>query len=521
MNQYPKKRTIPGVLSALRETQDDNLTSYYENTMVSMYMSVLLFLAAFISFFPRYFYLASDWQAYFVDSLVLLALALGFNVVPKLDFAMRYATWMISGLTALTLLFLTVRMYDLIGPALYTFAYLQLILAMIRVTRVMMVTTTVAILFSVCYVLFHSYHVQFYQMTTLSYVSQLILFMVLVVVMAAVNNVSIGRYRRLEKQLQEAICQNEKITGLFKQNVASDEELKTTISRLKKTQEQLVQQEKLAAIGQLAAGVAHEINNPLGYISSNFETSRLYFDQYTNMINAYHSFLEQLCPSEKNLLASQIENLRKLEETNNLKYISTDLEDLFFDIEDGLKRISEIVTGLKTFSRADQGNEFEDYDLNNGLKNTLLVARNEIKHHARVIELFGELPLIQAKGNQINQVLLNIILNAVYAIKTKEPETLGSIMVSTAVADDFVRCQIEDNGTGINKENLREIFNPFFTTKPVGQGTGLGLSIAYDIVVNTHGGQISVQSTPGISTRFIILLPVRQQPEANTGEENE
>ncbi|OCZ49600.1 ATP-binding protein [Dehalobacter sp. TeCB1] len=521
MNRYSKMRTIPDVLSSLRETQDANLMSYYENIIVSMYTSVLLLLAALVNFVFRYFYLATDWQACSIDSLVLLVLALGFHVVPKMDLDMERVTWMISGLSSVTLLFLTVRLYDIIGQALLTFAYILLMLAMMRVTRIMMATTTVTVLLSMVYIIFHSYLAGYYQMTMLSYVIQLFLFVVLTIVMAAVYSVNIGRYRKLGIQLQEAVCQNEKITGLYQQNIASDEELKNTISRLNRTQEQLVQQEKLAVIGQLAAGVAHEINNPLGYISSNFETSRLYFDQYTNMISAYHSFLEKLPPSERDRLAPQIENLRKLEETSNLKHISTDLEDLFYDIEDGLKRISEIVAGLKTFSRADQGNEFEDYDLNNGLRNTLLVARNEIKHHARVIELFGELPLIQAKGNQVNQVLLNIVLNAVYAIKAKKPETLGSIMVSTEVAGDFVQCQIEDNGTGIHKENLKEIFNPFFTTKPVGQGTGLGLSIAYDIVVNTHGGQISVQSTPGVSTRFMIQLPIKQQLEAGTGEENE
>ncbi len=295
-----------------------------------------------------------------------------------------------------------------------------------------------------------------------------------------------------------------------KKLVENNKELKATLDELKQVQEQLVQQEKLAGIGQLAAGVAHEINNPLGYIYSNVQTSREYFTRYKKMLDSYKAFIDSLhrIPSEK--LESKIWEIKTLEEKSGLDFVSTDIEDLFEDVEDGLKRISEIVTSLKSFSRVDHSRELEEYDLNKGIKNTLLMARNEIKHHARVVEVLSDIPVIKAMGNQIDQVLLNIILNAVYAVKARELSDLGLIIVSTHISNGCILCQIEDNGIGIEDVNVKKIFDPFFTTKPTGKGTGLGLSIAYDIIVNKHGGEILVESTPKVGTKFIIKLPIKK-----------
>lgn len=288
----------------------------------------------------------------------------------------------------------------------------------------------------------------------------------------------------------------------------SNKELKLALDELKIMQEQLVQQEKLAAIGQLAAGVAHEINNPLGYIHSNVETSRVYFNKYREMFIHYKEFINSLSTIPSEELKLKTKGIKTLEEKSGLDFISADSGELCDDVEDGLKKISEIVAGLKTFSRVDQSRELERYDLNKSIKNTLIMARNEIKYHARVVEKLDAVPFIRVMGNKVDQVLLNLILNAVHAIKARERDDLGLIVVSTRVSNGYILCEIEDNGIGIEEENIKRIFDPFFTTKVIGEGTGLGLSIAYDIIVNKCGGQLLVESRPEVKTIFTIKLPI-------------
>ena len=172
-----------------------------------------------------------------------------------------------------------------------------------------------------------------------------------------------------------------------------------------------------------------------------------------------------------------------------------------------MTRVGDIVKALRMFSRIDKQGAREDYDLNEGVRNSLIVARNEIKYIAEIREELAEIPLVSAIGGQINQVLLNLILNAAYAIKEKGLPELGLITVRTYLTDGTVCCSIQDNGKGIPAEIQKDIFNPFFTTKPVGQGTGLGLSISYDIIVNKHQGKINFSSIEGEGTTFFIQLP--------------
>ena len=292
------------------------------------------------------------------------------------------------------------------------------------------------------------------------------------------------------------------------QLIKYNNQLQKALEDLQHAKDQLVQQEKLVGIGQLAAGVAHEINNPLGYICSNIETSKQYFTKYNKMFNSYKSFIDKipnLSPEEMDL---KIREIKSLENKSNIDYISEDLEDIFHDVEDGLDRISEIVLSLRTFSRIDQTLEMEEYDLIKGIENTLLIAQSEIKHHARVIREFEDIPNFNAFGNQINQILLNIILNSLYAIKAKTLTELGLIIIRVYQKEDYIICEIEDNGIGVDEIDINKIFNPFFTTKPIGKGTGLGLSIAYDIIVNKHGGRLLVESIPMESTKFTIKLPL-------------
>jgi len=299
---------------------------------------------------------------------------------------------------------------------------------------------------------------------------------------------------------------DKKLKGSYRQ-------LEQALEQLKETQAQLIQQEKLAGIGQLAAGIAHEINNPLGFILSNFDTLEKYFMKYKAVLDKYTEIKDKYKENDIQNKEATIQEVEDLYKKNKIAFINQDLEELFQETKEGIDRVAEIVRGLRLFSRVDRLNDFEEYDLNEGIRNTLMIAKNEIKYFAKVEEDLQSIPTIQAMGGAINQVLLNILLNAVYAIKEKNTETLGVISVKTYDQQDCVYCEIEDTGTGIDEKHLRSIFNPFFTTKPEGKGTELGLSIAYDIVVNKHHGDISVKSQKGIGTTFTICLPTRQPKE--------
>ena len=187
---------------------------------------------------------------------------------------------------------------------------------------------------------------------------------------------------------------------------------------------------------------------------------------------------------------------------------------MFDDIEDGLERITEIVSSLRAFSRQDINNEFTDYNLNKGIKNALVITRNDIKYSAVVGENLNDIPIIKANGNKIDQAILNIILNASASIKEKQSlENMneeGLITITTDANDEYVRCVIEDTGIGIDGKDIIKIFDPFYTSKPVGEGTGLGLSIAHEIIVGEHNGQLYAESKPMVGTKFIIILPIEQ-----------
>lgn len=288
----------------------------------------------------------------------------------------------------------------------------------------------------------------------------------------------------------------------------SNKELSMTLDQLKQTQSQLVQQEKLAAIGQLAAGIAHEINNPLGFIISNSSTLSSYLRKYKDMVEEYRLFKHTLSGMNNPEIQKRIESLDRIEQEKKIDFIQEDIDELLKDTNDGLDRIGKIVGGLRLFSRSNQENQLEDYDLNVGIQNTLIVARNEIKYHAAIHTQYGELPLIQAIGGQINQVLLNLIINAVHAIKAKEQEEMGTIIIRTYHDAEYVYGEIEDSGIGIPEQNMGKLYIPFFTTKPNGQGTGLGLWISHEIIVSKHKGEIKVKSRPGEGTTFTFKLPI-------------
>ncbi len=275
---------------------------------------------------------------------------------------------------------------------------------------------------------------------------------------------------------------------LWKTNI----ELADANLKILKTQSLMVQHEKLASIGQLASGVAHEINNPLGFLKSNHEMLVKYI---TAIRNAWE---EAKAAPQANFL--EIERRRKL------PYLFSEIDMIFQESSDGFERIMHIVSNLKSFSRVEQNADFGSYDVNAGIESTLIMARNEIKYVADVKKVLGELPDIKARGNEINQVILNILVNAAQAIESQKRKEKGLIEIHTSALSDRVMITIRDDGPGIPDSIRQKIFDPFFTTKEPGKGTGLGLSISYDIIVTKHGGQLIVDSEVGRGTTFIIEL---------------
>lgn len=286
--------------------------------------------------------------------------------------------------------------------------------------------------------------------------------------------------------------------------LVSNNALKDTEEKLKGVNSQLMQNEKMSSIGYLAAGVAHEINNPLGFVSSNFETLIKYANTIKKTTEEYKDILLETEECKDLML-----KIKQIDENENLNFIFDDLESLFDDTKEGIKRISTIVKGLRDFSHKANQDNFEEYDLNLGIKDTLIISKNEIKYSAKIEQYLQDVPIIQAIPGNINQVILNLIINASQAIKTKEKSELGLIRISTWADECYVYCEIEDNGVGIAKENIGKIFSPFYTTKPVGIGTGLGLSISYDIIKNVHHGEITLESELNVGTKFILKLPIK------------
>ena len=223
----------------------------------------------------------------------------------------------------------------------------------------------------------------------------------------------------------------------------------------------------------------------------------------------------------KEAMSQGVATLIQLEQEKQIELLAADLADLFLESRKGLDRVTRIVRGLRSFSRVDSQNAFAEYDLNEGVESTLIVARNEIKYHAEVETELGELPMLLASGGQINQVLMNIIVNAAQAIKSAGDGKRGVIRIRTFVEGRQAACSIYNDGPPIPPAIIERIFEPFFTTKKVGQGTGLGLSISYDIIVNLHHGRFSVVSSETEGTTFTFFLPVMSMNEKEEETESE
>ena len=269
--------------------------------------------------------------------------------------------------------------------------------------------------------------------------------------------------------------------------------------QLKQAQNQLLQSEKMAAIGNLAAGVAHEINNPIGYVNSNLGTLEKYLADIFAVLNKYET-VETLLDQDN----PQLEELRQLKKKIDVGYIREDTKALLTESRQGLERVKRIVLDLKNFSRSDAEEQWAQADLNQGMEATLNVVWNELKYKCEVVKEYGPLPGIYCLPAQLDQVFLNLLVNAAQAIETR-----GKITIRTGQKGDRVWVEVSDTGKGIPPENIPHLFEPFFTTKPVGQGTGLGLSVSYSIV-ERHHGEIEVHSEVGKGSTFRVWLPVQQ-----------
>ena len=277
-------------------------------------------------------------------------------------------------------------------------------------------------------------------------------------------------------------------------------ELESANVQLSEAQKRLLQADKMSALGQLAAGVAHEINNPIGYVNSNLGTLKGYVKDMLKVLKAYEAI--DLGPQRD---PEAIARLQHLKAELELDYLCDDAPLLVNESIAGLSRVRKIVQDLKGFAHVDVDPQWEFSDLREGLDSMLSIANNEIKYKATVVKEYDEIPPVECLPSQLDQVFLNMFVNAAHAI----PEsTQGVITVRTGCDNTNVWVEISDTGAGISAEDLTRVFDPFFTTKPIGQGTGLGLSLAHGIV-QKHNGHIDVRSQPGLGTTFRIVLPIQ------------
>ncbi len=312
------------------------------------------------------------------------------------------------------------------------------------------------------------------------------------------EELNVGLEERVAKRTTELESSNTALTFAMRQLEAEKKEQQILIKKIQKAQSQLLQSERMASLGQLAAGVAHEINNPVGFISSNISTLNEYFSDIVKLLNHYEQNEEKISDPIVR------ERLKTIKEDIDLDFIRDDIQNLINESLDGTKRVKVIVKDLREFSHVDES-EWQYIDIHNGLNSTLNIVNNEIKYKADVVKEYGDLPKIECLASELNQVFLNLLVNAAQAIEER-----GIITIRTSLEDEqHIKIEIEDTGAGISEENITRIFDPFYTNKPVGTGTGLGLSLSYSII-QRHNGSINVKSVEGKGTIFTLILPLKK-----------
>ncbi|MCD0489574.1 GHKL domain-containing protein [Pedobacter sp. MC2016-14] len=321
---------------------------------------------------------------------------------------------------------------------------------------------------------------------------------------------------RSQEETLKALQENERI--IREQNAILEEKvmertealeqtnhtLNDTLYNLKEAQSQLVDSEKMASLGQLTAGIAHEINNPINFVTSNIKPLELDINDLNEVISMYEKL------DYDGDLAKQISSIESFKRKIDIHYVREEIKSLLSGIGDGAKRTAEIIRSLKNFSRLDE-NDTKPVDLNEGLDSTLVLIKSTFPSYLSVVKNYQELPEVECMPGKINQVFMNLITNAVQAIKSKPQHNAEEfITITTWKEDQYVKISIKDSGTGMPDEVKQKIFEPFFTTKDVGEGTGLGLSIVFRII-ESHHGNIDVQTKINEGTEFIITLPLNNR----------
>jgi two-component system NtrC family sensor kinase len=295
-------------------------------------------------------------------------------------------------------------------------------------------------------------------------------------------------------------------------NLTLEERVKERTHELEVTHQQMILQEKLASIGQLAAGLAHEINNPINFVRINFATLREDVNDLSRLIGEYRKFFRNI--EQENPSPEKLAQLRKLEDDLDVDSLLGELPDLFDESKRGFERVGTILGSMRNFSFRHALDERVPVDLNQGIRDTLVIAQNEYRFYAEVETHLDNLPPVLCNPEQINQVFLNLVINCAHAIASQHRHEKGRIVITSGHDEEWVWCTIADDGPGIPAEIRNRIFEPFFTTKEPGKGTGLGLSISYDIISNKHGGTLAVSCPPEGGSVFTIQLPLKA-PEAS------
>jgi signal transduction histidine kinase len=310
--------------------------------------------------------------------------------------------------------------------------------------------------------------------------------------------------RENEKLIKEQnIVLEQKVTERTLELQNTNHQLSNALSDLKDAQIQLVEAEKMASLGQLTAGIAHEINNPINFVKSNIKPLRMDIDDLFHIIHQYN----QLHNLKNDNLSKQLKEIYEQEQSLDMNFVKDEIQQLLKGIEDGAERTAEIVKGLKTFSRLDES-ELKRANVHDGIESTLVLLRNSLPRYIKIEKRFHAKGEIECFPGKLNQVFMNILNNAVQAIALKkEIAEEEFITISTCdTPDGFMKVSIEDTGIGMSEEVKHRIYEPFFTTKDVGEGTGLGMSIVFKII-SEHSGKIDIISAPGKGAEFILTLP--------------